>query len=190
MHESYKRNKLLVVIHPDPSPLNPREDDNVGTMICSHRRYTLGDEQFDPEEHDGWDGLRTFLIEERGAKIVLPLSLYDHSGISMAVGEGGGWDSGQVGLIYMTREQLKKEFNNDLIKATQALRNEVKDYSAYLEGDIYGYSIENINTGEEIDSCWGFYGVEDAKNAANEVADGFEHPHEAAYAKSARQLHG
>ena len=37
------------IVH-DPDPINPRKDyDNLGTMLCWHRRYTLGDEQ--PKEN-------------------------------------------------------------------------------------------------------------------------------------------
>ena len=32
-------------IMPDYDPSSPREWDNLGIMICSHRRYNLGDEQ-------------------------------------------------------------------------------------------------------------------------------------------------
>ena len=35
----------LVRIKRDDYPQNPREWDNLGTMVCGHRRYCLGDEQ-------------------------------------------------------------------------------------------------------------------------------------------------
>lgn len=34
-----------IVIKNDPEPESPREWDNVGTMVCWHSRYNLGDEQ-------------------------------------------------------------------------------------------------------------------------------------------------
>lgn len=36
---------VRIEILPDPDPCNPREDENLGTMICWHRRYKLGDLQ-------------------------------------------------------------------------------------------------------------------------------------------------
>lgn len=37
------RGPYVLVIQPDDDPLNPREDDNFGKMVCFHRRYHLGD---------------------------------------------------------------------------------------------------------------------------------------------------
>lgn len=188
-YETYERNGLTVTISVDEDPESPREWDNLGKMICSHRSYNLGDEQFNADDYDGWDGLRTYLIEERNAKILLPLNLFDHSGISMSVGDSRGWDNGQVGFIYATQEDIDKEFDGDRIKATQCLRGEVETYDQYLTGDIYGYSVDNPKNGENIDSLWGLYGYDEAERAANETADNFKHPHDAAYAKKATQLH-
>ena len=42
---------------------------------------------------------------------------------------------------------------------TNALRDELDVWRQYLEGDVYGYMIEDAS-GEHIDSCWGFYGRE------------------------------
>jgi hypothetical protein len=41
---------------------------------------------------------------------------------------------------------------------------EVKEFSAYLSGEVYGYVID-----DDGDSCWGFYSVEDAIEAAKEA---------------------
>lgn len=43
--------RIRVYRHADP--WDPRDDENIGTMACWHRRYTLGDEQPEcsPEEH-------------------------------------------------------------------------------------------------------------------------------------------
>jgi len=42
-----------IEIEPDLDPMDPREWDNLATMVCWHRRYNLGDEQpeEDPEEY-------------------------------------------------------------------------------------------------------------------------------------------
>lgn len=47
------KHKYRVAIINDLTPDNPRSWDNVGTMVCWHGRYDLGDEQpsCDPEEH-------------------------------------------------------------------------------------------------------------------------------------------
>lgn len=44
--EKYQVGKVIVRVVYDDTPMNPRQDfDNVGTMVCWHSRYELGDEQ-------------------------------------------------------------------------------------------------------------------------------------------------
>lgn len=175
MYETYERNGLNITIYNDEDPEDPRNWDNVGTMICSHRNYILGDEQFDADDYDGWDDLKKYLIEERKASIILPLGLYDHSGITMYIGDKHDrWDGGQVGFIYCTQEDIDREWDGDKQQAEDFLRSEVKTYDQYLTGDIYGYRVVNTSNGEEVDSCWGFYGLEDVKEQANSIADDFD----------------
>jgi hypothetical protein len=98
--------------------------------------------------------------------IILPLYLYDHSGITMNTsGFSCPWDSGQVGIIYATTEQCKKEWpiDNWHERAVRCLRAEVKEYDYFISGEIYGYTVEPKDTNKGIecdDSCWGFLGYE------------------------------
>jgi len=189
--EEYTHNNLDIKIFYDSDPESPREWDNVGTMICSHRNYTLGDEQFHADDYEGWDDLKQYLIKERKAVIVLPLGLYDHSGITMYVGDTHDrWDGGQVGFIYCTQEDIDREWNGDDEQAEKYLRGEVSTYDQYLTGDVYGISVTNPRNGEELENCWGFFGLKYAKEEAESIADNFVHPHEAAYAKHAHIVHG
>ena len=99
--------------------------------------------------------------------VMLPLYLYDHSGLSMScVDFGAPWDSGQVGIIWTTLDRVKaarpgKQKKEEWIRlAKQDMTAEVKLYDKYLQGEVYGY-IEEKQTEdgrwEECDSCWGFY---------------------------------
>jgi len=87
-------------IEPDDSAESPRTScDNLGHMVCWHRRYSLGDKHEFKEPAD----FREFLNGQEGV-IYLPRFLYDHSGITMSTGPFScPWDSGQVGFIYATR---------------------------------------------------------------------------------------
>jgi hypothetical protein len=90
--------------------------------------------------------------------VILPLYLYDHSGITMnTAGFSCPWDSGQVGWIYTTYDDVRKEYGSlDVVKAENLLKSEVESYDCYLTGQCYGFKLyENDN---EIDSCWGFLG--------------------------------
>ena len=51
------------------------------------------------------------LLEQSGKFVILPLYLYDHSGITMnTTGFSCPWDSGQVGWIYADADCIKKEY--------------------------------------------------------------------------------
>jgi len=160
----------------DVSPFNPRQYDNLGTMVCAHRRYELGDEQITDERFRGWNHIYRYLRISRKAICVLPLGLYDHSGISMYVGAGpamgdsAGWDSGQVGFIYTTKERLD-ELGCNPDDVEEALRAEVKEYSSYLCGEVYYYLIEDAE-GDVLESCGGYIGdLEYVKSEAREAAE-------------------
>lgn len=155
--EDYRGYKIK--LYPDEDPADPRKEwDNAGTMVCWHRRYTLGDEQpkCSPNE---------WMEEHKNERefLVIPLYLYDHSGITMRTGPFScPWDSGQVGWIYISRERIHKEWGKGpqaWKKARACLESEVKVYDQYLTGDVYGYVIEN-RSGEHVDSIWGYYGHE------------------------------
>jgi hypothetical protein len=118
------------------------------------------------------------------------------------------WDSGQVGFIYVSREKVCEEYRWKVItkkreeKIRGYLRDEVKVYDQYLTGDVYGYKVYEALPGlrealsisdddlqdfvedidlkfcEEVDSCWGFYGEESAKEEAESSVRYHEEHHE------------
>ena len=63
------RGPYVLVIQPDDDPLNPREDDNFGKMVCFHRRYHLGDHHNYIDKDDFLRDLylKTVGDDERGA---------------------------------------------------------------------------------------------------------------------------
>jgi hypothetical protein len=109
--------------------------------------------------------------------VILPLYLYDHSGLSMSTGAFScPWDSGQVGWIYCTKKTVIEEYGNwtaeSVAKATKRLEQEVETYSEYLGGEVYGYQVIDSD-GEVIDSCWGYFGGMDCcKQEATDSAKG------------------
>ena len=109
-------------------------------------------------------------IVVRNNFVMLPLYLYDHSGITMSTGSFDcKWDSGQVGWIICDKKTIDAHFDGDRDKAEDALRADVKVYDQYLTGDVYGYVVEERDTVDcpccdrpfewaQTASCWGFYG--------------------------------
>jgi hypothetical protein len=202
---------VIKVCYEDDILESPREWDNLGTMVCWHSRYNLGDEQpkCDPEEFlkelameidprledtlehwesgNGWAMLnnrinKEMITAEEGIAyankmqekainrvldnnvLMLPLYLYDHSGITMnTTGFSCGWDSGQVGFIYVTKYQLKQEYGISKVmpihwkKAEERLKAEVKVYDRYIRGDVYCYTIHDKNEDIVVDSLGGLY---------------------------------
>lgn len=173
----------------DEDAENPRKWCNVGTMACWHSRYTLGDIMSDndqdcflsslaikadpliedmSDERDATDDASVIeSFNKRRAEvlsnhyIMLPLYLYDHSGITMSTEPFScQWDSGQVGFIYCAMERARKEWTGTdaeiRAKAEAYLRGEVEIYDAYLTGQVVGYIAEDPR-GIEIGSCWGYY---------------------------------
>lgn len=160
---------LVLRILKDPDAEDPRGWDNLGTMACWHRRYRLGDRHSFGSVEDMWKHL-----DERGGRsraVVLPLYLYDHSGLAMSAEPyWDPWDSGQVGYIFADAERIRREYRVRRISAAvrreveEVLRGEVEVYNWWLRGEVYGYQLFRLGPGgpELEDSCWGFYGSEAA----------------------------
>jgi len=159
-------------IEQDQDPESPRDWDNLGTMVCFHGRYSLGDQNhgIDPDQFKGWGKMREYIGQELNAYVILPIYMYDHSGITIRTTPFScPWDSGQIGFIYVTCDKLKGE---GLMKKKQAeiqkyLEGEVETYDQYLRGDVYGYQTEGELCS---DSCWGFFGSDHEESGLLEHA--------------------
>jgi hypothetical protein len=171
--ERFEVDGLTVRIVQDTDPQNPRTDfENFGHMVCFHRRYALGD------KHSMSVGEAKEFVEriEKDGAVVLPLFLYDHSGITMRTSPFScPWDSGQVGFIYAEKEDIRKNWMRKRVteklreQARELLVAEVETYDQYLTGDVYGFIVEDAD-GKELDSCWGHFGLKWAKEAATDAA--------------------
>jgi len=167
---------IKVEVKQDLDPTNPRkESEPLGRMYCWQSRHNLGDEK--PKGYMPEDFLKEYTDEN---SLMLPLVLYDHSGITMRVGgdfacDPGGWDTSRIGWIVVTNETIEKEYGKGKDargKAEKYLRGEVEVYDQYLTGDVYGYVVTKTTvckhckeTKEEVqDSCWGFYGRDVKEN--------------------------
>lgn len=228
----------LLKISLDEDAPNPREDyDHMGTMVCWHRHYSLGDrhnyedpgdflqelveknmsddeiirlakageihgvrlgyvrgerlwevQSYDTISHkwNRWYGFdepfsecRHKLAEAVRSEMdnhalfklarqkccILPVYLFDHSGLHISTQEltkwpDGRWDAGQVGWIYADKKTVQKEYGKcglkEMKQVAEALEAEVELYDKYLAGECYGFQL--YKDGEETESCWGFLG--------------------------------
>lgn len=157
-------------IYDDLDSESPREWDNLATLICFHGRYKLGDDHnLRTEDYESFSEM--ILETTADDDVVLPLYLYDHSLLSMSTEPFYcRWDSGQVGFAVISKETMIKEFGYfDSLKALDFIKSEVAVYNDYLQGNVYGYILNDEN-GDQLDSCWGFYGYDHDKNGLFETA--------------------
>jgi len=184
MEERIGNYKIEIIQDCDPE--SPRTWDNLGTMVCFHGRYNLGDKHsYSSRDYDSWDEMEKAIIKNEDVAVILPLYLYDHSGITISTTSFDcRWDSGQIGFIFISKKKVREEYSINRItkewkeKVTKYLEGEVEAYDQYLRGDIYGYKVSKISVcdlgcehEEEIDSCWGFYGEDNAFEEAKGIVE-------------------
>jgi len=184
MSEAIEYKGYTIKIETEDQPMNPREDFdcNLGTMVCFHNRYSLGDKNpgLRSEDYKGWKEMIAAVEKEKGPIVWLPLYLYDHSGITINTTgfnhvDSGHWDWGQLGFIYITYEKARKEYGWKVInkarveKLKEYLLGEVETYDDYLTGNVYYYTIE-LPDGTEDDTCGGYYGSDHEKSGLMEQA--------------------
>jgi hypothetical protein len=170
--------KFELKIEQDTDPMNPRTDwDNLGTMVCFHKRYDLGDKtDYRSEDYDSWNELEEGIVKNEGEVFILNLYLYDHSGITISTSPFDcNWDSGQIGFIFVSKYKMKKE-GIDETKVEEYLKREVETYDQYLTGEVYCYEVYEIETcdkGHEhktlVESCGGYFGEEECKSEGQSV---------------------
>ena len=170
--EEIKVGKNTIKIEIDSEPQNPRTDwEPFGTITTKKGgRYYLGEKPMDAEDMER-------IYNNKKEYISLPVYAYIHSGTCLnTTGFSCPWDSGQSGIIYISKDKVRKEFRVKRIslklfnRIEEILRGEVETFSQYLGGEVYGFIIEDLE-GEILDSCWGFYELENCKSEAVSMAN-------------------
>lgn len=167
IHEEKVGNLTLKVLQDDHCECDPRECENLGVMACFHGRYTLGDDVTNINKHCAHyfhDASAFREFSEHNKPIMLPLYLYDHSGITMSTGPFGcPWDSGQVGWIFCSLDKACREYSVKRVtptirrKVLSVLEAEVRVYDEHIQGNCFGVVIED-DSGNLLESCWGYHG--------------------------------
>jgi len=176
----YKNHTIEIL--PDMNPESPREWDNICEFHCGHRRYNLGDFHYTESTREDFNEM--YRKAKRQNDIILPLYMYEHSGIALSIQSfyrrlpqgHAEFDSCQVGYVIIRREKVLEEWGKKRItkqfreKLIRIAESEIQTYNQYLRGDIYGYNVIDED-GNETDSCWGYYGTEDAITEAKSIVD-------------------
>ena len=178
---------------------SPREWDNVATIVPKSGNWDISDkgwrmnaEEFAEFLHKKLDkkcpeikGLEDIdhIVNCGSAKnyiVCKPVYMYDHSSQTISLSPFGcPWDSGCCGYIFVFKDKIFKEFSdtnddNWRDKAEEVIESEINIYDDYIQGDVYGYCLEEGHTVEHkdlvtgaiwtsteyevVDSCCGFYG--------------------------------
>jgi hypothetical protein len=167
--KSATHDNLQAEIHYDTDPCKP---DTACTITYNSRsRYVLGNTMADADRDD--EIARKVRDNEY---IGMPVFAYVHGSVAIEAAYTNpfycDWDSGRSGWAYMTKAEVRSYFGVRRItkavkeKALKSIRSSVEVYSAYLNGEVYGFIIRDTNTGESIDSCWGYYGMDFVKSEA------------------------
>ena len=139
----------------------------------------------------GWGEIEIDPVEylrREGARVIMPLYVYEHSGITIRAGspigprltredvrssgrfalDGAGWDTSMVGFVYDTPEGVRECIGDDATdeQIEKALDQEVETYAAWLEGRVFVAVVEDED-GDVIESVGGF--IDDEKYAMQEA---------------------
>lgn len=142
-------------------------------MFCIHGRYDIGDEHDHSRDYGKpMDSFKKYIYKVLEGRVILPIYLLDHSGLRVSTEYFScSWDSMQIGYIFVTRDQILKEYGVTRLTPTirreisNRLKEQVKTYDTYIRGDVYCLSLyemvynKDTNRVEEINigSCGGIY---------------------------------
>lgn len=180
MIESFEHNGKVVEIDVDEDAQSPREEcDNPDVMVCTHRRYNLGDKHdYKADDFQSWEEMENRICKDNDILDILPIYMYDHSGITISTTPfGDHFDSGRIGFIYITKDKareccmVKRVTKKTKDWARKCLLDSVKVYDQFLTNDVYNYTIKDKDTDEVLDSCCGFYGLDEVIKEAKEIAE-------------------
>lgn len=201
---AYKDENYVVEIQKDDEPWDPREenDTNIVKLMCWHPRYRLGDahgyknpddflddmlrKYTNVSEDDAYDmsiSEKLTEIHKNSDIVMLPVYLYEHSGLALYLSAPGGgcdsFDTSMLGWAVLEKEDFLRVGLDSAAwgaeKAKEIITDEFNVYSQYINGDVYGYTLydmENEDEPEEIDSCWGFFGADVVKNGIADSVPG------------------
>lgn len=176
-----------IEIESDEDAESPREWDNLGEILYTPTRYTLGDRRTDADE------IESIMTDDN--EIWLPVYAYIHSGVVLSTSDryyplNDKWDAGMCGIIHVSKDVVRKKYGKQRInrklyaQIESILRSEIETLNQYFRGDIYCYSIHD-ESGDHIDSCCGLYGYNYCVEQARESA---RYHYERAYHQAALEI--
>jgi len=154
--ETYRGYQIEVL--QDTHPSNPRTSwDNLGTFYSRYGEANFSDiNQGDIQSTLNWLDVNEYIY-----RVVYG---HSHGGATIRTSAPFGcqFDSGIAGIIAVSKDKVRTEYgwknitkerHNQILKY---LDGEIETQDDYLTGNVWGYDV--TKDGEDIASCWGYFG--------------------------------
>lgn len=180
--ETINYNGHKINVYYDEFAESPRAWDNLSMIYSNSRRYN-------PDNLDIYDLMREIGISEfPGFDAILErmehdyiayrVCVVDHSYVALSLSSPVpnpymGFDSGTLGIIAVSKDAVRREYKVKRItkkireKVESIFEGELNTLEKYINGEVYGYMIDD----GDMDSCWGFYSMEHAIEEAKSIID-------------------
>lgn len=148
---------------------SPRQWDNLGTLITTKNRHL--------QVNEGTLSLSEAAKEiEKDEVIGLPVYAYVRGAIALSTSPFScQWDSGQIGVIYVSKEKVKEMYSCKRItkkrraRILEILAGEIETLSEYANGQVFNVEVK----GEGLeDSLCGIIGLDNARVTAKDMLNG------------------
>jgi len=162
--DEIERAGYVASIYHDEDAESPASWCNVGTLAYDTRSASCGDMPSYWRDY----GLESLIPAD--ATLCLPVYAYDdRNGTVLHVSD---WERAN-GWIYATDAcacGCGSKHGMDSVQLRAALESKLNVWQQWAQGDVYGVVVKSPSN-EEVDACWGFYGLEYAEEEAARMLD-------------------
>lgn len=166
--KQFEHSGLTVKLYRDEDAQSPQDmsEDKGLFLVAKHRQLWV----LEPGEKTIPQDFETLVERYQDTHWIFPLEAYIHSGVVLALAHTGNfpdrqWDVSQLGAVFCAKAEWRLSAS-----ASKAAQGYVETWNTYLSGDVYGFVIEDED-GNNLESCWGFYGHEYAEQEAKSAAE-------------------
>lgn len=108
--------------------------------------------------------------------VLIPITKYEHTGVSYSVGIENTWDSGVSGFAWYNRKEVTNNGRLTARKREQMLDklvNSLDYHNQWCNGEVYNVSTYDTIEGELLDNVGGIFNEDDTKDFVEEAMDNF-----------------
>ena len=108
--------------------------------------------------------------------VLIPITKYEHTGVSYSVGIENTWDAGVSGFAWYNRKEVTNNGRLTARKRKQMLDklvNSLDYHNQWCNGEVYNVSTYDTIEGELLDNVGGIFNEDDTKDFVEEAMDNF-----------------